>query len=60
MPQSFLPLCLYCFATLCFIDVLRETKKSKGIAYVLYVVPEDALHAYRELDGTIFQVSIYI
>lgn len=35
----------------------RETKRSKGIAYVMYVMPEDAVRAYQELDGVIFQVG---
>jgi RNA recognition motif-containing protein len=38
------------------VDCVRETKKSKGLAYVLYLLPEDAVKAYRELDGQIFQV----
>lgn len=28
----------------------RDTKQSKGLAYVKYVVPEDALAAFRALD----------
>ena len=35
----------------------RETKRSKGIAYVLFVVPTDAVNAYQQLDGQIFQVG---
>lgn len=34
---------------------LRETKRSKGIAYVQFQVPEDAVRAAQQLDGTIFQ-----
>lgn len=34
----------------------RESKRSKGIAYILFAVPEDALKAAQALDGTIFQV----
>jgi multiple RNA-binding domain-containing protein 1 len=33
----------------------RETKRSKGIAYVKFQVPEDALAALRALDMTPFQ-----
>jgi multiple RNA-binding domain-containing protein 1 len=33
----------------------KLSKRSKGIAYVLFTVPEDAVRAYRELDGQIFQ-----
>eukprot|EP00967_Tisochrysis_lutea_P006836 scaffold8156_cov18-Tisochrysis_lutea.AAC.1 len=32
-----------------------ETKRSKGIAYVLFVVPSDAVNAYQQMDGQIFQ-----
>ena len=34
----------------------RQTKKSKGIAYVLFRMPKNAVAAYRALDGQIFQV----
>lgn len=30
---------------------------SRGIAYVLFVSPDEAVAAYRELDGLIFQAS---
>ncbi|MEW5307701.1 MAG: hypothetical protein WDW36_010079 [Sanguina aurantia] len=33
----------------------RDSRKSKGIAYVLFRMPQDALTAYRAADGTIFQ-----
>ncbi|KAG2501693.1 hypothetical protein HYH03_000195 [Edaphochlamys debaryana] len=33
----------------------RETKRSKGLAYVQYVLPEDAARAAQQLDGTIHQ-----
>ncbi|KNA03603.1 hypothetical protein SOVF_207540, partial [Spinacia oleracea] len=33
----------------------KETKRSKGFAYVLYRGPEDALRALEELDHSIFQ-----
>ena len=35
------------------IDV--ETKKSKGIAYISFMIPENAIRAYEELDGQVFQ-----
>lgn len=34
----------------------KETKKSKGFAYVLYMLPEDAVAAMESLDRSIFQV----
>jgi hypothetical protein len=40
-----------------FFAKCRETKKSKGLAYILYLLPDDAVKAYRELDGQIFQVG---
>ncbi|GAQ82968.1 hypothetical protein KFL_001300320, partial [Klebsormidium nitens] len=33
----------------------KETKKSKGFAYVLYMLPEDAVAAMESLDRSIFQ-----
>ncbi|KAI3864260.1 hypothetical protein MKX03_006093 [Papaver bracteatum] len=33
----------------------RDTKRSKGIAYVLYTLPEFAVRAFEELDNSIFQ-----
>lgn len=33
----------------------RKTKQSKGIAFVLFQRPDDALRAFRELEGTTFQ-----
>ncbi|GIM08321.1 hypothetical protein Vretimale_12361 [Volvox reticuliferus] len=33
----------------------RETKRSKGLAYVQYQIPEDAVKAAQQLDGTIYQ-----
>lgn len=40
------------------LSISRETKKPKGFAYVLFTFPNDALHAYSELDGSIFQGRI--
>lgn len=37
------------------IVVDKETKRSKGVAYVLYSLPESALRALEELDNSIFQ-----
>ncbi|KAK4347679.1 hypothetical protein RND71_034018 [Anisodus tanguticus] len=37
------------------IVVDKDTKRSKGIAYVLYVLPESAARALAELDSSIFQ-----
>ncbi|KAJ9530616.1 hypothetical protein QJQ45_014764, partial [Haematococcus lacustris] len=33
----------------------KSTKKSRGVAYVQFVMPDDALSAWRALDGSIFQ-----
>jgi len=33
----------------------RDTRKSKGIAYIMYMMPEDAVRAATELDATDFQ-----
>ncbi|KAM7524839.1 hypothetical protein LguiA_014741 [Lonicera macranthoides] len=33
----------------------KDTKRSKGIAYVLYALPESAARALKELDNSIFQ-----
>ncbi|KAF5811229.1 putative RNA recognition motif domain, nucleotide-binding alpha-beta plait domain superfamily [Helianthus annuus] len=33
----------------------RDTKRSKGIAYILYALPESAARALEELDNSIFQ-----
>ncbi|NWS67894.1 RBM19 protein, partial [Crotophaga sulcirostris] len=33
----------------------RLTKKSKGFAFVTYMMPEHAVKAYAELDGQVFQ-----
>lgn len=35
----------------------RETKRSKGIAYILFQIPEDAVKAHASLDMTSFQVG---
>lgn len=37
------------------LPISKETKKPKGFAYVLYMIPEHALRAFSELDGSIFQ-----
>ena len=36
----------------------KETKRPIGYAYVLYLLPEHALRAFREAQGTIFQGRI--
>ncbi|KAK9152588.1 hypothetical protein Sjap_000068 [Stephania japonica] len=33
----------------------RNTKRSKGMAFILYAVPESAVRAFIELDNSIFQ-----
>ncbi|KAL6761447.1 hypothetical protein V8C86DRAFT_3131565 [Haematococcus lacustris] len=35
----------------------KSTKKSRGVAYVQFVMPDDALSAWRALDGSIFQLK---
>jgi multiple RNA-binding domain-containing protein 1 len=35
--------------------IARDTKKSKGYAYILYLIPEHALKAYEALDMQTFQ-----
>ena len=35
-----------------------ETKKPKGFGYVLFLLPEHAVKAYKALDGSIFQGRI--
>ncbi|VFQ95170.1 unnamed protein product [Cuscuta campestris] len=37
------------------IVVDKEARRSKGFAYILYSLPEDAARALEELDGSIFQ-----
>lgn len=37
------------------IPLTADTKQSKGFAYILFLIPEHALAAFRELDGTTFQ-----
>lgn len=36
----------------------RETKRPKGFAYILFMIPENALKAYSTLDRSIFQGRI--
>ncbi|KAK9131620.1 hypothetical protein Scep_011148 [Stephania cephalantha] len=33
----------------------KNTKRSKGMAFILYAVPESAVRAFKELDNSIFQ-----
>lgn len=37
------------------IPIHKDTKQSKGFAFVLFMLPEHAVKAYSELDGAIFQ-----
>jgi multiple RNA-binding domain-containing protein 1 len=37
------------------ISVDKSTKSSKGIGFVLFLMPQDAVKAFNELDGKIFQ-----
>ncbi|GAM25520.1 hypothetical protein SAMD00019534_086950 [Acytostelium subglobosum LB1] len=38
-----------------YIPIDKDTKKSKGIAFLLYMVPENAVQAMTEMDGKIIQ-----
>ncbi|KAJ3296457.1 hypothetical protein HK104_001596, partial [Borealophlyctis nickersoniae] len=40
------------------IPIDKETKKSKGYAFILFLLPEHAVKAFTKLDGTIFQGRI--
>ena len=40
------------------LPIEKLTKQSKGYAFVMYMIPEDAVKAYTELDGSIFQGRI--
>ncbi|KAJ3203059.1 hypothetical protein HDU67_010430, partial [Dinochytrium kinnereticum] len=40
------------------ISIDKETKKPKGYAFILYLLPEHAVKAYAELDNSIFQGRI--
>jgi multiple RNA-binding domain-containing protein 1 len=40
------------------VPVDRDTRRTKGFAYVLFVMPADAVRAYEALDATIFQGRI--
>lgn len=35
--------------------ISRDTKQSKGYAYILYLLPEHAVKAYKDLDMKSFQ-----
>lgn len=37
------------------LPISRETKQVKGFAYILFMIPENAVSAFTQLDGTIFQ-----
>lgn len=37
------------------LPIARDTKRPIGMAYILFMLPDDALKAYSALDGTIFQ-----
>lgn len=62
--------CKCCLLLLLFIDVLfagpiaefelpvdTMTKKVKGFAHITFMIPEHAVKAFSELDGTSFMVS---
>ena len=34
------------------------TKKVKGFAFITYMIPEHAVKAYADMDGTVFQVGM--
>ena len=35
------------------------TKKIRGYAFILFMMPEHAVRAYEELDGTIFKAKYH-
>lgn len=37
------------------LPIAKDTKRPIGIAYILFMLPDDALKAFSALDGTIFQ-----
>lgn len=37
------------------LPIAKDTKRPIGMAYILFMLPDDALKAYSALDGTIFQ-----
>ncbi|KAM9978433.1 hypothetical protein ACTFIY_012199 [Dictyostelium cf. discoideum] len=37
------------------IPIDYDSKKSKGIAFILYLIPENAVQALNEMDGKVFQ-----
>ncbi len=37
------------------LPIAGDTKKMKGFAYVLFTIPDDAVRAFTELDGKVFQ-----
>lgn len=41
------------------LQVDKFRNEQKGFAFINYVMPENALAAYDNLDGTIFQVRIF-
>eukprot|EP01133_Synstelium_polycarpum_P014494 gene14494-17105_t len=41
-----------------YVPIDKTTKKSKGIAFLLFMVPENAMRAMTELDNTILQGRI--
>jgi hypothetical protein len=36
----------------------KQTRKIKGFAFVTYMMPQNAVEAFNQLDGTSFQVSV--
>lgn len=36
----------------------KESKKPLGFAHIVYMMPENAVRALEELDGSIFQVCV--
>ncbi|ORX86199.1 RNA-binding domain-containing protein [Anaeromyces robustus] len=40
------------------IPITKETKQSRGYAFILFLLPEHAINAYMSLDGKIFQGRI--
>lgn len=41
-----------------YLPIDRMTKKAQGFAFVAYLFVENAVQAFTDLDGTVFQVCI--
>lgn len=42
-----------------YLPVDKLTKKPKGFAFITFMMPEHAVKAFSDLDGTVFKVGLY-